>query len=273
MTTAPKLPSDALAARFERSSLEGLESARAGPRLSTGWPALDAWLGGGWPLGGLVELRGRGRSSLALGAARQAQAAGLAVAWVDGGGGFCPATARLTLERLDLLRVPASAPDVKHAARVETDVDAGAASRAARRPPARSTLALRGADLLLRARAHALVVLDMPPGPAPAAAFFRLERLARRARCGLLLLQGHRRCLAGSASPCLLEVRLQLEPRAGLWDPGLAAPELEVRLLRQRAASGAHGHAALLLRAEDFELPAAPAPRVAPDLSRAGSEP
>ncbi|GJM20411.1 MAG: hypothetical protein DHS20C15_03260 [Planctomycetota bacterium] len=237
MASTKKRTDEALAARFKHLSLGASESAYVEPSLPTGWLSLDACLAGGWPFGGLVELRGRGRSSLALGAVRQAQAAGVAAAWVDGGGGFCPATARLALERLDLLRVPAS------------------------RSPARSTQALRSADLLLRARAHALVVLDMPPGPAPPASFFRLERLARRARCAVLLLQDHRRCLAGSASPCLLEVNLQITPRAGIWDLGLDAPDLKLRLLRHRAASGARGNAELLLRAEDFECVPQAAPR------------
>ncbi len=67
------------------------------PPLRSGWPALDAALGGGWPGGELSELCGHGRSTLAQAAVRVAQAAGQPVAWVDGPGTFCPATADVAL--------------------------------------------------------------------------------------------------------------------------------------------------------------------------------
>lgn len=226
-----------------------IQSAPAAFAISSGWPGLDAWLGGGWPAGSLSELRGQGRSSLALAALRQALGQALPAAWVDGTGGFSPAAAGELLGRLDLVRPGSgtlarardSREDVAHDALISAPAGQARSFRPLRGAAWR---ALQAADLLLRSRAHALLVLDMPPGSAPASAFFRLDRLARRARAAVLLLQDHRRSLAGSAAPRLYEVSLRPEPGVRL-DPGVNAPWLVVRVLRHR---GGPGEGELLLR-------------------------
>lgn len=225
--------------------------------ISSGWPGLDAWLGGGWPGGSLSELRGQGRSSLALAALRQAAGQDLPSAWIDGTAGFDPAVAGELLGGLDLVR-----PSLIHEASCSAPAGQLRSSPSLRGAARR---ALQAAELLLRSRAHALLVLDMPPGSAPASAFFRLDRLARRARAAVLLLQDHRRSLAGSAAPRLYEVSLRPEPGVRL-DPGVNAPWLAVRVLRHR---GGPGEGELLLRPQapcaraesGWEAPGAPGAR------------
>jgi recombination protein RecA len=178
--------------------------------LPSGWPELDAVLAsGGWPVGELAELLGQGRSSLALAAVRGCQAAGQPVAWVDGPGHFCPATADVDLAALILV------------------------SPGAPRQPSRTLLA---ADLLLRSGAFGLLVLDLPAGRLPLAACFRLARQTGRARTTLLVLTGERRPLAGSAAALTLRVRFVHAD----WQPWEVpvAPDLDVSVRRQRGASG-----------------------------------
>ena len=186
-------------------------SAGAQPQaLPSGWLALDAVLAdGGWPVGELIELLGHGRSSLALGAVRRCQAEGQPVAWVDGPGHFCPATADVDLSALTLV----SPGEPRHASRT-----------------------LLAADLLLRSRAFGLLVLDLPSGRPPLAACFRLARQAGRAQTALLALTGGQRPLAGSAAALTLRVRLAHAD----WQPWEvpAAPDLDVSVLRQRGMSG-----------------------------------
>lgn len=185
---------------------------------SSGHDGLDALLGGGWPAGVLTEVAGRGRTSLALGAVRTTQVAGQPVAWVDGGGSFCPATAGVDLEVLTLVRP-------------------GAASRRADKRPPRNQV-LFAADILLRSRAFALVVLDMPQGggmggAAVAGTWFRLARLARLADTRLMLLHEGTRTLAGSAASLALHVRLVPVPCPPWADA--PRPALAVRIRRHRA--------------------------------------
>jgi hypothetical protein len=161
----------------------------------------------------LCELCGRGRTSLALGAVRAAQAADLPVAWVDGSGSFCPATAGVDLEQLVLVR---SWP--------------GLASSSTRRHPVGR--ALLAADLLLRSRAFALVVLDLPLGRPSLSRWFRLSRLAEVSRSWLLLLGDEEGPRTGSAAE--LALRVALRPvRSEIWEPP-AAPRLKVTVLRHR---------------------------------------
>jgi hypothetical protein len=190
--------------------------------LPSGWPDLDRVLGGGWPPGELTELVGHGRASLALAAVRQAQSAGQPAAWVDGPGGFCPATAGVDLARLTLVRPPLM-------------------QRPLVRPPARRrgpcSAALLAADLLLRSRAFGLLVLDLPlregRGAPPAlAAWFRLARQASRAQSVLLLLGDAERPVAGSAAGLTLRAAWR-HPAAAAWEP-LPPPALEVAVLRHR---------------------------------------
>ncbi len=164
--------------------------------------------------GGLCELAGRGRTSLALRAVRAAQAAGQPVAWVDGSGSFCPTTARVDLEALTFVR-----PQTR------------------RRPVGD---ALFAADVLLRSRAFALLVLDMPArGGGLLSSWFRLARLAHRAGSQLLVLHDQPRRLTGSAAALALSVRLR--PVEGPPWADLPPPELEVSVLRQRGPTDPGG--------------------------------
>jgi len=196
-------------------------------RLSTGWPALDELLGGGWASGELTEIVGHGRASLGLAAVRQAQSAGQPAAWVDGSASFCPATAGVDLSALTLVRPPPALgerPDRR--------------PRGRRRGPA--ARALLAADLLLRSRAFGLLVLDLPGGqtggaPPALAAWFRLARQASRAQSVLLLLGDAERAVAGSAAGLTLRVAWR-HPSAAAWEP-LPPPALEVAVLRRRGGS------------------------------------
>jgi len=192
-------------------------------RLSSGWPALDELLGGGWPPGELTEIVGHGRASLGLAAVRQAQSAGQPAAWVDGSASFCPATAGVDLQALTLVRPP---PALGRPERPP---------RSRRRGPA--ARALLAADLLLRSRAFGLLVLDLPGGesggaPPALAAWFRLARQARRAQSVLLLLGDAERAVAGSAAGLTLRAAWR-HPSAAAWEP-LPPPALEVAVLRRR---------------------------------------
>jgi hypothetical protein len=200
----------------------------ASGRLPSGWEALDALLGGGWPVGELVELVGRGRSTLALAAVARAQVAGQPAAWVDGSGTFCPATCGIDLARLTLVRPPA--PSV------------GAPGVRAPRGKVVASSALLAADLLLRSRAFGLLVLDLPGGRPPFAGWFRLARQAARARTVLLLLGPPAGALAGSAAGLTLRTAWRHTP-AARWKP--APPlELELTLCRSR---GTHDCRVLVL--------------------------
>ena len=248
---------------------EHLRDATPSARLGTGWEALDELLGGGWPVGCLVEVRGRGRTSLGLGAVRRAQEQGRPVAWIDGQGTFCAATAEIDPEALTVVEavVPAAAPAPRPAPRraarpaapagVESvePADAGpelteaagespAPGRRGRRRRSPAARALFAADVLLRSRGYGLLVLDLPGRAGPAAAWFRLARLAERADCGLLLVHDGGRFLAGSAASVLAQVRLRAEPFPA-WGH-VPRPALELCLRRHRGAPGLTGRRLVL---------------------------
>lgn len=68
---------------------------RLRPRLSSGSATLDAWLGGGWPLGKVAELlgpRSAGRTTAAVATVAAATARGEVVAWVDVADALDPAS-------------------------------------------------------------------------------------------------------------------------------------------------------------------------------------
>ncbi len=242
-----------------RGAPEPLSSA-----LPTGWAELDDLLGGGWPVGALCELCGRGRSSLSLGAVRQAQARELPVAWVDGGGVFCPVTARVDLTALTLVRPGADeegglssgfsgggAAARRMFRRGSAPGDGGGGSLIGRGRAGRgraghdralSDRALLAADLLLRSRAFALVVLDLPTGSPPLSRWFRLARQAAAASAWLLLLGREGPSRAGSAADLVLASRLHpVSPRDWGEPP---PPRMEVTRMRQRrSASGGGGGA------------------------------
>jgi hypothetical protein len=251
-------------------------------------------LGEGWPAG-LVEVAGRGRSSLAFSVLAAAREAGQPVAWVDGTGDFCPATAGLDLAELTLVRTAERGAGSSRGARCApgdardaSGPSAGSASSAGpagaagpdrsgedaraevmtaprgRRPRSPAAAARFAADVLLRSRAFALVVLDLPGrGRAGALSeWFRLGRLASRSRSVLLLLHagsegagpGGRRVahsVTGSASELALSVRLAARPGPPWAD--LPPPGLVLRVVRHRGAPERQGR--------ELSLPAPGPPR------------
>jgi hypothetical protein len=214
-----------------RGLLSGLSSASEA-LLPSGWPALDATLGGGWPCGELSELAGPGRSSLALAAVREAQRLGQPVAWIDGPGTFCPATANVDLDALVLVS-PQSASWSSAVVRAAVGAYHGHGRGGRERREKRR--ALLAADLLLRSRAFGLLVLDARGEWPPLSAWFRLARQARLARSVLLLLAGETP-MAGSAAALTLQLAQRHTETPGWALP--PAPECEVAVLRRRAAPG-----------------------------------
>lgn len=207
----------------------GAPNPAAGPAPSPAPGAVPGAVPGGWPRG-LVEVGGRGRSALALLAARslqQATSPGVTTtAWIDGSGSFCPATAGLDLDTLTLVRLPA-----------------GGSPRSS---------ALFAADVLLRCRAYALVVLDLAGSGGSSGAWFRLGRLAERSRALLLLLHEHPRPLAGSAAALALAVALS--PRSGAPWGDLPPPGVTVSVLRHRKHPEREGRQLLLLPQAESSL-------------------
>jgi hypothetical protein len=180
-------------------------------------------------VGELVELVGRGRSTLALAAVARAQAAGQPAAWVDGSGTFCPATCGVDLQRLTLVRASAGSERPER-----PEERAGRVKMTRGRRPASS--ALLAADLLLRSRAFGVLVLDLPDGRAPLSGWFRLARQAARARTVLLLLGGSAHAVAGSAAGLTLHAAWRHAP-AERWEP-VPPPALQLTLSRARGTSG-----------------------------------
>jgi hypothetical protein len=193
--------------------------------LPSGWPALDRSLGGGWPAGELTELAGCGRSSLALAAVREAQRAGQPVAWIDGPGTFCPATAKVDLTELVVV-----APQGESWAATVTRVASGS-SRGRRR----ERRALLAADLLLRSRAFGLLVLDARGEWPPLSAWFRLARQAHVAQSVLLLLAGETP-MAGSAAALTLQLTQRHAETPSWAQP--SPPACAGAVLRRRGAAG-----------------------------------
>jgi hypothetical protein len=95
---------------FSLQSLKGAATPISS-RLSTGIEALDVSLGGGLPLGKIVEisgLPGSGRSTLALSIGLRCLALGQTVAWIESDSSFWPLPALeagIPLSRLLVLRV------------------------------------------------------------------------------------------------------------------------------------------------------------------------
>jgi recombination protein RecA len=155
---------------FAPAPRPGIPAHEDGRVVSTGFAALDAVLGtGGLPRSATVALRGgtsSGRTTLALRAAAEAQAAGSIVAWLDLARAFDPVEAVARGVRPEWLVVL-----------VPRDLE--------------EALALAGS--LLAARTVDLLVLDLPEGWDPAVAGVRVgDRLGRLAglarRAGTLLV-------------------------------------------------------------------------------------
>ena len=146
-------------------SAQRLEERRG--QRSSGLPALDALLGGGWPRGALSELAGRrssGRTSVMLATLARAARAGETTALVDTGGALDPraaAASGLPLPRLLWIRcTPAQA--------------------------------LKAADLVVNAGGFDVIALDLgderPRVPVPTASWVRLKHGAERQGTSVLVV-------------------------------------------------------------------------------------
>jgi len=181
--------------------------------LPTGYAALDALLGGGFPRGRLSEIAGptsSGRTSLALSLLARATRAEEVVAVVDAADAFDPSSAErggVALGRVLWAR------------------------------PSGASEAVRCSRHLLEARGFGLVVLDLArAGPSalpalPRVTWQRLTRAARAAHTALLVLS-----LARQTGTCA-ELALELTPRRANFKrspPLLESLEIEARLARHR---------------------------------------
>jgi hypothetical protein len=154
---------------------------------SSGWPEVDALLGGGLPRGRLSEivgLRSSGKTSLALASAARATSAQQLVAWVDGPGELYPPVAAAQGVDLERLLI------VKSGGKQE---DAGLA-------------AARAGEIVARSRAFGLVVLDVSERAGfPERAASRLRAAAHEAGIAVVALVERRGALPHAH--CQLEVR------------------------------------------------------------------
>ena len=147
--------------------------------LSSGFPALDGALRGGWPRGSLALLnapRGTGATSLTIRSLAAAQETGGIVAWIDAAGCFDPATVERMGVRLEWLLV------VRPASPLE---------------------AVELASWIARSGLVDALALDLGEGRAgslPTAGLERLSRLLARGHAVTLLLAGERLRHAAAAA-------------------------------------------------------------------------
>jgi recombination protein RecA len=187
--------------------------------LRTGFPALDAALGGGVPRGIIATLEGpsgSGRSAVAARLLAGATRGGGLGALIESPGGpegslYPPSLAAAGVDLERLLVVPA--PDAPGAA--------------------------RAADVLLRAAAFGLVVI--PALALPAAAWTRLAGLAHRSNAVLLALGGE----APDELRYFASLRVRLRPRRARWAGvaglfcALTGADVEATVIKhKRAAPG-----------------------------------
>lgn len=199
-----------------KSRLQGAPSAPGIDRerlVASGIPALDVLLGGGFPLGSLVTLEGRGSSGChGIAAALLAQVTQRGLGAVIDEGELYPPSLEAAGVRLDrLLIVPARTP----------------------------LLAARAADLLLRSRVARVVV--MAATRLRAAVWTRLAQLAHRtggvlvvvAQHALVELQG----VAALRVACAFE-RAILQGSHGLWST-FCGFDTRAELRKHRRGAGA----------------------------------
>jgi hypothetical protein len=191
------------------------------PRLSTGLPALDQSLGGGWPAASVSEISGprsAGRTSVLHAALAAAMGGGHSVALIDAAGVFDPRTAEaagVTLSRLLWIR-------------------------------ATGRTLLQAADLLVAAGGFGLVAIDLGERPprVPDASWVRLRhaaerqgttvlvtaprRLAGAAAAAAVVLRAPRPRFADAGAPLLLalETRASIERLVGVYQPPANQPAL-----------------------------------------------
>ncbi|MGH7896543.1 MAG: hypothetical protein ACREQQ_01220 [Candidatus Binatia bacterium] len=187
-------------------------------RISSGNPALDRLLGGGFPRGQLTEIFGppsSGRTSLAYGLLAAATARGEIAGLVDG------------YDRFDPRRAEAAGMDLTRLLWVR---------------PGEDVQALRSAEILLGTRGFAVVVLDLADGLSAASisrfdsVWPRLARQAAAADASLVLLTRER--LGGSSAALCLALRESqaLWPRHRLRAPLFTGFTNRVEIVRARRA-------------------------------------
>jgi RecA/RadA recombinase len=265
-----------LAEQFpDATPLAERDALRLARPVSTGIGALDAaLLGGGLPRGKLTAWTPAGGAAAVLRAAcRATLAAGERAAWVDAAHAVPLAWAEGVADARD--GVPRAAP---HGAPHDAPHDAPHGARAdARDTPLRDargilrwrddaplvvragerTSALRGAELLLRSGAFALVVLETAPGEEPRGT--ETVRVARAAR------EGGAACvvLTESASMAALRVSSRLDTRGVRWRHGPfgdPAEPVDVHVDVWARASGWNAHVRLALPVTPYDLRCALAP-------------
>ena len=225
---APRPALDRLLEDLGPALRRGPAAEESRPPLATGLADLDARLGGGLAPGRISELCGpasSGRTALALALLARATGAGAAVAAVDPGDAFHPASAAATgvaLERVLWARPPDPAA------------------------------ALRCCERLLQTGGFAAVWLDAGRSARawsalPAAAWQRLDRAA--AATGTALLVGAPQRLAGPRADLALELRAR---RARFEGQPRLFEGLELEVAVSRARRGPTGTpAALLVRVQE----------------------
>lgn len=182
-----------LAALKETLSRKGLlvelPDAPSGPApLATGWPEVDAVLGGGFPRRAITEVLGEaacGKTTLAASALGALTRAGSLVAWIDAAGEIHPpalAAAGVDLSRLLIVRPPDTQDSSAALWAAEVLLQSGTFAAVvldatALPPPPRRALDRRAPVLRGAAEAHdvALVVLAETPFGLPPAMRVRVE--------------------------------------------------------------------------------------------------
>lgn len=200
----------------------------ARPSASTGIPALDATLGGGWRLGELSELvggRSSGRTSVMLATFAAATRRGAVVGLVDAFDRLDPVSAAavgVQLDRMLWVRGPACTVEMARPRLIE---------QAVRR-------AIRAFDLIVRAGGFAVVALDVADVPPlffralPATTWMRLARANEsRDAAGLLVGQAPMGRSARGAT-----IRLEA---SGYW----TGESLQSRRLQGLRVRGVDSHA------------------------------
>ena len=228
------MPTSAALRRDIESALERRIPAALTPKeqiiyeiASSGVPAVDALLQGGFPVGAISEITGpesSGRTSLALAFLAQRTADGQVCAWVDVSDSLDPESAAaggVPLPQLLWVRC--------------TDAHGGAKSK----PWTRLDQALRAVDLILQASGFAAIVLDLgstAPEQArriPLATWFRFRQGAQRSRASLLVLG--RASYAQSSAAVVLECERRRDAKPGTL---FTACEFVIRRERQRFSQG-----------------------------------
>ncbi len=196
--------------------------------VSTGIPAIDDLLHGGFPVGALTEISGpecSGRTTLALSFLAQITKIDRVCAWIDASDTLSPESAAASgvdLTRLLWVRcgVPRCAepqrpprPEFKSFPPPKACPTPHSIQRASAKPWERIEQALQATDLLLHGGGFSAIILDLAgitPGQVariPLATWFRYGAAAARTQASLLLLTQH--TFAKSSAELVLECRTQ----------------------------------------------------------------